>query len=127
MARDRVESGFSRFDRNARRQAYHGPELPGVALTQHVVPELRSEDRRDRDRDEQLSQILAQGAVKVLRSDSYDGCLLPIQPQRLSHRVRRGVEAIAPETIADHHHWRVAGLVKFWVEQPPTLGLDAEH
>ena len=98
-----------------------------MALMQHVVPELRSERGRHCDRDEQLSRIQGKGAIEIFRGDSHDGRGLPIQPKRLSHRVGRGVEAIAPKTITDHHNRRVSGLVKFGAEHSSTLRWDPEH
>ena len=94
---------------------------------QNVVRKLRSERGRRGDRDEQLSRILGKGAIELFRCDSHDGRNLPIQVKHLPHGVGRRIEAIAPETIADHHNGRVTGLVNCGAEHSSTLGLDAEH
>src|SRR5277367_4401848 len=93
---------------------------------QHVVPELRSERGRYRDGDEQLSRIHGKSATEIPRCDSHDDRVLAVQAKRLPHRVGIGVEAGAPETIADDHNGCVAGLVQSCAEQTPTLSIDAE-
>lgn len=45
---------------------------------------------------------------------------------RVRMRAWIGVEAGAPETIADDHNGRVAWLVQFGAEQSSTLSIDAE-
>src|SRR5208282_740561 len=113
--------------RDAGRQAHHCQELPRIVLMQNVVRELRSDPCLRCDRDEQLSRIHGQGAIEILWCDSHNCRDLAIQAKNLPHGVGRRIEAIAPETIADHHDGRVAGLVKFGTEHSPTLWLDAEH
>ncbi len=98
-----------------------------MALMQHVVRELRSQRRRRRDRNEQLSGINGKGAIEIFWRDSHDGRRLSVQAKRSPHRVGSGVEAIAPETIANHHHGRVAGPVDCGAEHSATLRLHAEH
>ena len=94
---------------------------------QDIVLQLRGEDGRHGDRDEQLRRIHGKSAIEISGSDSDDGRVLPVQPKRLADRVGRGVEATAPETIADRDHGSVAGLVKFGAEQASKLGFDAEY
>ena len=82
---------------------------------QHIVRELRGEGGRRCDGDEQLRRIASGSSRAPLKFFGVIPTMvasLPIQAKRLSHRVGRGVEAIAPETIADHHHGRVSGLVE---------------
>ena len=124
---DRVETRFRGFNGDAGRQAHDCQELLGIALMQHVVRELRSERGRRGDRNEQLRGIDGKGAIEILRRDSHDGRDLSVQAKHLADGVGRGVEAIAPETIADHHHGRITGLVKFGAKHSSTLGLHAEH
>ncbi len=103
-ARDRVETGFGGFNRDAGRQAHQRQERLRVALMQHVVREFRRERGRHR-RPARIAQTdSGQRAFEILRRDSHDGRGLPVQAQRLSQRIGRGVEPIAPETIGDHHH-----------------------
>jgi hypothetical protein len=52
---------------------------------------------------------------------------LPIQAKYLAQSVGRGIEAIAPETIANYHNGRVAGFVNGRAEHSSTLGFHAEH
>ncbi len=66
-------------------------------------------------------------AIEILRRNSHDGRGLPIHAKNVSHRVGRGVEPIAPETIADHHNGRIAGLVESGAEQTSTLRFDTQH
>ena len=94
---------------------------------QHVVGELRSERSGGRDRDKQLRGLDAKGAVKILRRNSHNGSDLAIQAKYLTQGVGRGVEAIAPEAIANHHNGRVTGLVNLGAEHSSKLGLHAEH
>ena len=83
-ARDRVETGFRGFNRDARRQTHHRQELFGIALMQHIVGELRSERGRCRDRNEQLRGVDGKRAVEILRRDSDDRRDLPIQAKRFA-------------------------------------------
>jgi hypothetical protein len=45
----------------------------------------------------------------------------------LPQGVGRGVETIAPETVADHHNRCVAGPVHCWTKHSSPLGSHAEH
>ena len=94
---------------------------------QHVIREFRSECGRYGDGNEQLSRDSWKCAIEILWGDSHDGRRLSVEAKRLSHGVRRGVEAIAPETITDHHHRRIARLIKLSAEHSSALRLDAEN
>src|ERR1700758_1727028 len=69
----------------------------------------------------------AQRAIEIFRRDSHDGRQLPVQLQRLPHSIGRRVQTVAPESIADHHHRRVATLVTLWTQDSSALRLHAHH
>src|SRR5262249_2235950 len=122
-----VQSGLSGFNADTGRQTHDGPELSGVALVQYVIGQFGSQRGRDSDGNKHFRGILKEHAVEVPRGDSYDGRLLPVHPEHLPHCIGRGVEAIAPETIADHDRWEIAGPVEFGAEEPSALWSYAEH
>ena len=121
----RAASADSRVTPGASR--HHGEKVFGIALMKHIIGELRRQGCRGGDGHEQLRRIIGKRAIEILRGDSHNGRGLPVQTKRLPHRVGRGVEAIAPETIADDHDGRVAGLVELGAERSSPLRLDAEH
>jgi len=94
---------------------------------QNVVRQLGRERGGDRDRNKQLRGVDGKGAIEILGRDSHDGRVSPIQVKYLPQGVGRGVQAIAPETIANHHNGRVTGPVHGGAEHSATLGFDAEH
>jgi hypothetical protein len=127
MTGDCVKRRFRGFNGDAGRQTHHGEELTGIALMQHVIRELRSKGSRGCDGNEQLSGIDGKRAIEILWGDSDDGRRLSVQAKRLSHRIRRGIETIAPETITDYYNGRVARFIKFGGEHSSLLRSDAEH
>lgn len=125
--RDRVESGFRRSRGDSRRQTQRGQEFPGIASMQHVVGEFRRKCRWNCDRNEKLRGSDGNDAIEIRRSDSDNGRHLSVQAKRLSHRTGRGVETIAPETIADRHNGRIAALVQSGAQHTAALRRDTKH
>src|SRR5579864_3556000 len=93
---------------------------------QHVIRQLRSQRSRHCNGNEKLSGIDGKCAIETFWGNSHDGRRLSVQAKRLSHGVRRGVEAIAPETITDYHNGRVTGLVEFRAENSSALRLHTK-
>ncbi len=125
--RDGIETGFRGFHRDAGRQTQHRQKLLGIVFVQNIVPEFRRKRGWNGDGDKQLGRDEGQRAIEILRRDSHDGGGLPVQVQHLPQRIGRRVHPIAPETIADHHHRRVARFIERIAEHASTLRPDAEH
>src|SRR6185312_9325140 len=114
-------------------QAYAGSkrhdrhELFCAPLMQYIARKFRGNCCRSRHRNEQLGRIYGNGAMETRRCNSHNGDRLSIQANRLSHRVSRRTELIAPETITDYNHRSITRLIEISAQHASTLCRDTEH
>src|SRR5690348_6019082 len=110
-----------------RRQTHDGQEFLGLALMQYVVGQLGRCGCWRSDGHKQLRRLHPQRPVKILRRNSHNGRRLSVQMQCLPHGIGRAAEPVLPETVADHHHRRIASLVHLRTEHAPHLRFHAQH
>ena len=122
-----VQRRFRGRRRDARRQPLHHAKQREIRAVENPAAQFRCNGGSRRYGKEQVRGGHRKDTEKVLGSDADHRDILPIQAQSLAHYLWIGVQAAAPQPVADHGHRRSPLFFRLCSEKAPASRFHAHR